>query len=120
MTLLEQRLQRLGQWRARRERDASIGAEVALLARQLKSNEKSIGAASDAWMQLAPLDLQKVAAVETMRGGTLTLLVESAAASFKVNQALRDGLENDLKNAVPGMMRARTRVGKFAGSIESR
>ncbi|MCE9619682.1 MAG: DciA family protein [Planctomycetes bacterium] len=113
MNLLEHKLQKLGQWRAWREPDRSIGKDCSLMAKQLVRTEKSIGAASDAWMQLAPLGLQQVAAVESLRGGTLTLMVESSAAAFEVDRSLREGLQSDLMNAVPGLLRVRTRVGKF-------
>ena len=120
MDPLEQRLQKLSAWRAWREPDRSINKDVSIFAKQFVRTEKSIGAASDAWMQLAPLALQKVASVESMRAGTLTLLVESSAAAFEVDRALRGGLENDLKNVVDGLLRIRTRLGKFQDGSQPR
>ena len=117
---LEQRLQKLGVWRAWREPDRSINKDVSALAKQFVRTEKSMGSATDAWMQLAPLALQKVASVESMRAGTLTLLVESSAAAFEVDRALRGGLENDLKISVQGLLRVRTRLGKFQDDSKPR
>jgi hypothetical protein len=117
---LEQRLQKLGVWRAWREPDRSINKDVSALAKQFVRTEKSMGSATDAWMQLAPLALQKVASVESMRAGTLTLLVESSAAAFEVDRALRGGLENDLKISVQGLLRVRTRLGKFPDDSKPR
>jgi hypothetical protein len=104
-------LKRLSGWRARPERGADVHGDVAGFARELRRLEKSIGLATDAWSRLAPPELQACACVETMRGGTLTLRVDGSAAAFEVDRALRSGLEGTLRQAVPGLMRIRTRVG---------
>jgi len=104
-------LKRLSGWRARPETVHAIGGDLGRMAREVKRLEKSIGAATDAWMRIAPPQLQSCARVETLRGGTLTLAVDGSAAAFEVDRALRSGMEASLRMAIPGLMRVRTRVG---------
>ena len=106
-----ERIQRLSAWRARPERGRELGGDLAGFARDLKKLERTIGAATDAWARLAPSGLQSCACVETFRGGTLTLRVDSSGAGFEIDRALRSGLEANLRMAVPGLMCVRTRVG---------
>jgi hypothetical protein len=106
-----ERIRRLAGWRARPERGADLGGDVAGFARELRRLERSIGGATDAWARLAPPELQTCATVETMRGGTLTLRVDDSAAAYEVDRTLRSGLETNLRMAVPGLLRVRTRVG---------
>jgi hypothetical protein len=106
-----ERLRRLGTWRARPERLASASGDLSGMAREIRRLEKSIGGATDAWIRIAPPALQAVARVDTLRGGTLTLVVDGSAAAFEVDRALRSGMEASLRMAIPGLMRIRTRVG---------
>ncbi|MFZ4721715.1 MAG: DciA family protein [Phycisphaerales bacterium] len=110
------RIRRLSGWRTRPERGAAVQGDVAGFARDLRKLERSIGAATDAWARLAPAELQTCATVETLRGGTLTLRVDGSAAAYEVDRTLRGGLEANLRMAVPGLMRVRTRVGGPIGS----
>jgi hypothetical protein len=105
------RIKQLAAWRARPDRGREVKADVSGFARELRRLEKTIGAASDAWVRIAPPELQRCSVVETFRSGTLTLMVDSSAAAFEVDRALRSGLETNLRLAVPGLMRVRTRVG---------
>jgi hypothetical protein len=109
------RIRRLSGWRSRPERGAGVQGDVAGFARELRKLERSIGAATDAWARLAPAELQTCATVETLRGGTLTLRVDGSAAAYEVDRTLRGGLEANLRMAVPGLMRVRTRVGAPVG-----
>ena len=106
-----ERIRQLSGWRARPERGRDVQGDVRGFARDLRRMEKTIGSATDAWARIAPPELQVCAVVDTLRGGTLTLLVASSAAAFEVDRALRSGLETNLRLAVPGLMRVRTRVG---------
>lgn len=105
------RIRRLAGWRARPDRGREVAGDLAGVARDLKRLERTIGAATDAWARLAPPALQSCASVETFRGGTLTLRVDSSGAGFEIDRALRSGLEANLRMAVPGLVRVRTRVG---------
>ena len=104
-------LRRLAGWRARPDRENEVGGDVAGCAREIRQLERSIGGATDAWARLAPKELQACATVETFRGGTLTLRVDGSAAAYEVDRTLRGGLEANLRMAVPGLVRVRTRVG---------
>lgn len=109
------RIRKLAGWRTRPDRGAGMNGDVAGFARELRKLERSIGAATDAWARLAPAELQTCATVETLRGGTLTLRVDGSAAAYEVDRTLRGGLEANLRMAVPGLMRVRTRVGGPVG-----
>jgi len=106
-----ERIRQLSGWRARPDRGREVTGDLAGIARELKKLERTIGAATDAWSRLAPPELQACAWVETLRGGTLTLRVDSSGAGFEIDRALRSGLETNLRMAVPGLLRVRTRVG---------
>ena len=110
------RIKQLSGWRARPDRGRETGGDLAGIARDLKKLERTIGAATDAWARLAPPELQACACVETLRGGTLTLRVDSSGAGFEIDRALRSGLETNLRMAVPGLLRVRTRVGAAPGA----
>ena len=105
------RIRQLSGWRTRPDRGREVTGDLAGMARDLKRLERTIGSATDAWARLAPPELQACACVETFRGGTLTLRVDSSGAGFEIDRALRGGLEVNLRMAVPGLMRVRTRVG---------
>lgn len=109
------RIRKLSGWRSRPERGSAVEGDVAGFARELRRLERSIGAATDAWARLAPPELQSCATIETMRGGTLTLRVDGSAAAYELDRTLRSGLEANLRMAVPGLMRVRTRVGGPVG-----
>jgi len=109
-----ERIKQLGSWRAWRERGGVVKGDVASFARELRRMEKTMGTATDAWSRIAPPELQQCSSVETFRGGTLTLVVESSAAAFQVDRALRSGLEGSLRQAVPDLVRIRTRIGSIA------
>ena len=106
-----ERIKQLSSWRARPDRGRDVTGDLAGMAREFKRLERTMGAATDAWSRLAPPELQACACVETFRGGTLTLRVDSSGASFEIDRALRGGLEANLRMAVPGLVRVRTRVG---------
>jgi hypothetical protein len=105
------RIRRLAGWRARPDRVASIAGDAGGFAREMRRLERSIGSATDAWARLAPPELQACATVETLRGGTLTLRVDGSAAAYEIDRTLRGGLEANLRMAIPGLVRVRTRIG---------
>lgn len=111
-----ERIKRLSGWRSRPDRGREVTGDLVGIARDLKRLERTIGAATDAWSRLAPPELQSCACVETFRGGTLTLRVDSSGAGFEIDRALRSGLEANLRMAVPGLVRVRTRVGAAPGA----
>lgn len=105
-------IKKLSTWRVRPERVLDVHKDVGIFARDLRQLEKTIGSATDAWMRIAPPELQNCVRVETFRSGTLTLLADSSSAAFRTDRVLRSGLETNLRLAVPGLMRVRMRVGQ--------
>jgi hypothetical protein len=53
------RIKQLAAWRARPDRGREVKADVSGFARDLRRLEKTIGAASDAWVRIAPPELQR-------------------------------------------------------------
>jgi hypothetical protein len=97
-----------------RGRDAAIGGLLGSLERDLRRNADRLGAAAEAWVDLAPRELLDSTAVEGFRGGVLDISVESAAAKFRIDRALRDGLEARLRERLATLRKVRVRAGGTA------
>lgn len=91
-------------------RDTSIGGLVGSLETELRRKADRLGAAAEAWVDLAPKDLLDSTAVEGFRGGILDIAVESAAAKFRIDRALREGLEARLRERLATLRKVRVRA----------
>ncbi|MFZ9690402.1 MAG: DciA family protein [Phycisphaerales bacterium] len=93
-----------------RGRDATIGGLVGSLETQIRRNADRLGAAAEAWVDLAPKELLDSTAVEGFRGGVLDIAVESTAAKFRIDRALREGLEARLRDRLATLRKVRVRA----------
>ncbi|MBM4111932.1 MAG: DUF721 domain-containing protein [Phycisphaerae bacterium] len=106
------KLERLRNFRGRRERDTAIAPIVNAFERELSRQERSIGSAGRAWESLVPAELAARSRVVSNSRGTLLVSVDDPATSFELDRALRGGVEAALRAALrAGSLRVRLRVG---------
>lgn len=92
------------------ERDASITMVLESLKRDVKRRADRVGAAAEAWIDLAPAAVVEVSAIEGFRAGTLEVAVAGASAKFLVDRSLREGLEARLRDRLPALRKVRVRT----------
>jgi hypothetical protein len=92
-------------------RHVAIGPAIEALERSLRRNADRLGAAAEAWVDLVPKELLDSTAVEGFRGGVLDISVESPAAKFRIDRALREGLEARLRDRLATLRKVRVRAG---------
>ena len=113
------RLERIRPFRARRERDASIGLDLDLLRRGFSERHRALGDVIDAWNALAPEPIRSVSAVAGLANGTLTIAAAGSSASYEISRVLRDGLERRLIERLPARIRrVKVKVGGDAFAPE--
>lgn len=98
-------MERMRPFRAIRERDASIGADLVRLERAFAQRQRTLGDVIDAWNALAPSAIRDVATIAGLSNGTLTIAAAGSSASYEISRALRDGLERRLVERVPARVR---------------
>lgn len=91
--------------------NATIGPAIESMQRSIRRNADRLGAAAEAWIDLVPKDLLDSTAVEGFRGGVLDIAVESTAAKFRIDRALREGLEARLRDRLATLRKVRVRAG---------
>jgi hypothetical protein len=109
-------IERMREYRGRRERDVGIAVQVGSLERQFRDRQREVGDLIDAWIEIAPAKLRESVSIGGLSQGTLTLVTTSSAAGYEASRALRDGLERALMQRFPARVR-RVRV-KVGGDAE--
>ncbi|MFO0782738.1 MAG: hypothetical protein U0636_03550 [Phycisphaerales bacterium] len=109
--------QELCKRRARRQPDLGIAGAVQAMARAFRQAEKRTAGAAEAWQQVLPAELVQNTWIESVTPQQLTVGVESSAAAFQVDRALREGALVALRQALQRpAFRVRTRVGRRPGA----
>ncbi|MGA0419800.1 MAG: DciA family protein [Phycisphaerales bacterium] len=88
----------------------AIGTELGRLGPALKRRAARLARVAAARRDAAPPPRARLASIEGVRGGTLTLAVDSAGCKFRVDRALREGLESKLRERVPSIRSIRVRI----------
>jgi hypothetical protein len=109
-------IERMREYRGRRERDVGIAVQVGSLERQFRDRQREVGDLIDAWIEIAPAKLRESVSIGGLTQGTLTLVTASSAAGYEASRALRDGLERALMQRFPARVR-RVKV-KVGGDAE--
>lgn len=91
-------------------RDLSIEPLVEAMRRDANRRAGRVGVAAEAWLELAPRDLVDATAVEGFRNGVLAIAVTSAAAKFRLDRVLREGLEARLRELLPALRSVKVRL----------
>lgn len=100
-----------------REKDVSIVRMVNDLAREARRDIDRVGAFAEAWRAAMPPELVDATWIESSSPVQLLVGVESSAAAFAVDRALRGGALAALRRTLqaPGL-RVRTRIGRSPGA----
>ncbi|MBL9141747.1 MAG: hypothetical protein JNK53_07770 [Phycisphaerae bacterium] len=98
--------------RVRRERDAGIARDIGAFMRAAKQDERRNSKAAEALERALPAPLLADAWIESATAAQITIGVESAAAAYQVDRAMREGALAALRVSMGApMLRVRTRVG---------
>ena len=101
----QQRLERLRNFRLRKQRDLSIGPAFDAQAEQLKRLRKRVGPLAQAWESACPTDLIERTAIGGLSRGILTINVDDHATKFELDRALRAGAEREFIRLAPMSVR---------------
>jgi hypothetical protein len=105
-------IEELRRHRARPQRETSIAPIVGAWARNATRVQRRLGELIALWEELLPAEVASRTAVTGLRGGTLQVNVDSAAAMYELDRLLRGGLEQSLRERWRGsLMRVRVRLG---------
>jgi hypothetical protein len=107
-------IERMREFRGRRERDLTLGLQLGQLEREFRARQREVGDLVDVWLEVAPPRLREMVSIGGLSQGTLTLVTASSAAGFEASRALREGLERTLMARFPARVR-RVKV-KVGGS----
>lgn len=99
------KIEQLRKWRARRQRDLSIDNTMAVFCRSLKKTNKQLGQIQEAWDELVPQQLQRVAVPLSFRGGILEVTVDGSPTAYQLNRLIRSGLLRQLQEKCSGTLK---------------
>ena len=90
-----------------------------LMKRKLGPRVRQLSKLSAVWDEVVPDEINEHTALEAMRGGVLTVVVDSASHRFKLNALLAAGLQKEIQRRFSGALRKGRRVpGQFcAGDL---
>jgi hypothetical protein len=110
-------LTRLEQIRSRRTRRApqwGIEGVIDGIEKDGRKRQRNLGDLIELWAQLMPPEVAKQTKLQAFRAGVLTVIVETSAARFELDRALRGGLEQELRKRFSGsLVRVKVVVGAF-------
>jgi len=106
----DRHLQRLRDWRNRREPDLSLRDLPEQFERQYGKPRKELGQVSTVWESLVPDQLNERIRLESFRRGTLTVSTDSSAVLYELQRLLREGLQRDLTEAYRGGILRKVKV----------
>lgn len=89
-------------WRVRPERDLSLADVLAPVQRDLKRRARTMGAATTAWCELVPVELQRGSALVGLSRGVLGVRAQDSATHEALARWLRQGGELELVKRCPG------------------
>ena len=75
-----------------RDHNVPLSSFITKIAQQSARTEKRLGHAVDAWTQLVPPELAAESRIDTIRGGTLHVVVRSSPSLWTIDRLLRGGL----------------------------
>ncbi len=118
----EAHLERLRQWRTRKDFDHSMSFLKAQFKRDVEKPFKQLAAMAELWPRLVPASLVGHTKLETISRGVLKVIVDSSGALFELDRLLRGGLEKQLitQHKGPAVRRIQLRVGRLEETDERR
>ena len=105
------RLRRIAPYRRKWDPETSISGLVESTKKVAKRNEGRLSTFTEAWDRHVPEQLSRACRFGEMRGGTITVLVESSPAKYELDRLLKSGLEAELRRSYSGpLSRIRTKL----------
>jgi hypothetical protein len=93
----DRHLANLRQWRGRSAPDLSLSFVKAFFKQRVERPHKQIGKLAELWREQVPAELVSLTALRSFRRGVLHVQVDHAAARYKLDRALRSGLQRQLQ-----------------------
>ena len=91
-------------WRTRPERDLGIASAILDLRKRSQRTHRRLGDLIDLWRAIVPPRLADHTRIASYRAGVLHVVVDSTAAQFELDRALREGLEAALRSRFRGTL----------------
>ena len=105
------KLEQLRKWRARKDKDLSIGTSILAMRRSLKKSNKQFSQLLDAWDEFVPTSLNQRAHPVALCGGVLEVTADGAPTAYRLNRLIREGLLRQLQKKSSGSLnRIRVRI----------
>lgn len=105
------RLRRIAPYRRKWDPETSISGLVESTKKVAKRNEGRLSTFTEAWDRHVPQQISTACRFGEMRGGTITILVESSPAKYELDRLLKSGLEAELRRSYSGpLSRIRTKL----------
>ena len=92
----DQYLNRLRQWRNRREPDLTLGFLRDQFKRELLKPAKQLTEMAALWQELVPAHLAQHTRLESLSRGVLKVSIDSSSRLYELDRLLRGGLEQEL------------------------
>lgn len=87
------------------DRTTTLGEPLALFMKHtLARRVKQLGALASIWDEVIPEEIREHTALETFKGGTLSVVVDSAPHRFQLEMLLKSGLQRMLAERFPGAL----------------
>jgi hypothetical protein len=102
---LDEHIGRLRGWRNRSQPDLSLRFLEKQFQREVARPHKQLGPLAEAWREKVPAHLVKRTALQSLRNGVLKVHVADSATLWELDQLLRAGLEQQLRQGMPGTLR---------------
>ncbi|NBC10855.1 MAG: DUF721 domain-containing protein [Planctomycetes bacterium] len=111
---LEQ-MERLRAWRARPQRDVTLGFLRDTFKREVEKPFKQLEGLTELWAELVPEQLAAHTRLESLSRGVLRVVVDSAGRHYELDRLLREGLQRELTRRHKGaaLRQVKVRVGKI-------
>jgi hypothetical protein len=106
-------LERLRQWRVRKDRDHSMGFLSQQFKKEIAKPYKQLQSITELWQKLVPENMLPFTRLESLVRGILKVTVNSSAMSYELDRLLRTGLQKQLitQHKGPAFRRVQIRVG---------
>lgn len=99
------KLKQIREWRARRDKDISVGATIHELQRTLKRSNKHLSQLIEAWDDLVPTRFQHSATPTSFQSGVLEVLADGSPTAYQLNRIIRSGLLRELQQRCSGTLK---------------
>ncbi len=101
----DRHLANLRKWRGGAVPDLSLSFMKGYFKQRIERPHKQIGKLAELWRQQAPAELVDLTALRSFQRGVLHVQVDNAAVRYRLDRALRSGLQRQLQEGFSGTLR---------------